>query len=88
MAESSTSVDARVDKRRRSSTSFVTPMAAAQSRRPDASFAEFGYLSTFSMSFIVIRPCRRKFSSTMGSFLYGSQEDGLGFVGASCRQGR
>ena len=34
----------------RSSTSAVTPMAAAHSRRPAASLAELGYLSTFSMS--------------------------------------
>ena len=48
--------------------SFVTPMAAAQSRRPCLSLAEFGYLTTFSMSFIVMRPLRWNCSSTMGSF--------------------
>ena len=52
----------------RSRMSFVTPMAAAQSRRPCLSFAEFGYFTTFSMSFMVMRPLRRKLSSTIGSF--------------------
>ena len=52
----------------RSSMSFVTPIAAAQSRRPWESFAELGYFTTFSMSFMVMRPLSRKSASTMGSF--------------------
>ena len=46
------------------------PIAAPQSRRPFASFAEFGYLICFSISLIVIRPFRLKLSSTIGSFSF------------------
>ena len=52
----------------RSRMSRVTPMAAAQSSLPASSLAELGYLRTFSMSLIVMRPRRRYSSSTMGSF--------------------
>ena len=52
----------------RSSTSPVTPMAAAHSRRPWESRAVLGYLTAFSMSLMVIRPFRAKLSSTRGSF--------------------
>ena len=69
-AESSTraSAPAATSAPARSRMSFVTPIAAAQSRRPWLSLAELGYLTTFSMSFIVMRPLRWNFASTMGSF--------------------
>ena len=53
---------------RRSIMSWETPTAAAASRRPLESFAEFGYFVAFSISLIVIRPCRLPSLSTKGSF--------------------
>ena len=44
------------------------PMAAPTRRRPLASLQALGYFWTLSMSFMVIRPRRRLFSSTTRSF--------------------
>ena len=44
------------------------PNAAATRRRPFSSLVAKGYISGFSISLIVIRPCRWKFWSTKGSF--------------------
>ena len=51
-----------------SKTSFVIPRAAPQRSLPCKSFAEFGYLICFSISFIVIRPFKLPDLSTIGSF--------------------
>ena len=51
-----------------SRTSFVMPIAAPARSLPLESFAEFGYFTDFSISFIVISPLRLPFLSTMGSF--------------------
>ena len=56
LSSTSTSAPASIRAPARSRTSFVTPMAAAQSRRPAESFAELGYFITFSISFMVMRP--------------------------------
>ncbi len=51
-----------------SSTSGEPPIAAATKSLPLASLALLGYCMDFSISFMVIRPLRYPFLSTMGSF--------------------
>ena len=46
----------------------VTPTAAAHRSLPWESFADIGYLICFSISFIVIKPLRFPFASTIGNF--------------------
>ena len=59
LSSTSTSTPASMSAPARSRISRVTPMAAAQSSLPASSLAELGYLRTFSMSLIVMRPRRR-----------------------------
>ena len=68
VSTTTTSTPASISRSVRSKPSSPTVVAAATRRRPCSSLQAFGLATAFSMSFTVIRPTQRYWSSTTRSF--------------------